>query len=73
MQPHAIVEVHPGRLGQRIMGAPVIPPHALPGLRATAGALPIIVSVAHAGPRQQVRQALAALKLQELVDFVCAA
>ena len=72
-RPHAIVEVHPGRLGQRIQGAPVIPPAQLPALRAAAGGLPVIVSVAHAAPRAQVRQALEALELRELVDFVCAA
>ncbi|MEY4544534.1 MAG: hypothetical protein RL685_729 [Pseudomonadota bacterium] len=72
-QPHAIVEVHPRRIGQCIMGAPVVAPAQLPALREAAGGLPIIVSVAHAGPRQQVRQTLAALQLRELVDFVCAA
>ncbi len=72
-QPHAIVEVHPGRLGQRIQGAPVVPPERLLEVRAAAGGLPIIVSVAHAGPRAQVRQALADLQLRELLDFVCAA
>lgn len=72
-QPQAIVEVHPRRIGQRILGAPVIAPAQLPALREAAGGLPIIVSVAHAGPRQQVRLALAALQLREQVDFVCAA
>lgn len=71
--PHAIVEVHPGRIGQRIQGAPVIPPDQLLQVRAAAGALPIIVCVAHERPRAQVREALRALQLQELLDFVCAA
>ena len=30
--PSHIVELHPGRLGKRIHGAPVVPPQALPGL-----------------------------------------
>lgn len=72
-QPHAIVEVHPGRIGQRIQGAQVIAPEQLPEIRAASGGLPVIVSVAHAGPRAQVREVLRALQLLELVDYVCAA
>jgi hypothetical protein len=72
-QPRAIVEVHPGRLGQRIQGAPVIPPEQLLEARAALGGLPIVVSVAHEGPRAQVRRALAALQLRERLDFICAA
>lgn len=72
-RPIAIVEVHPGRLGQRIRGAPVIPPHDLPALQAHAGWVPIVASVARAGPRAEVRNALEALGFVELRDFVCAA
>jgi hypothetical protein len=72
-EPYAIVERHPGRIGQRIQGAQVVPPEQLCAVRDAAGGLPVIVSVAHAGPREQVRKALAELRLRELVDFVCAA
>lgn len=72
-RPVAIVEVHPGRLGQRIRGAPVIPPRDLPALVAREGRMPIVASVARAGPRTEVRKALEALGFVELRDFVCAA
>jgi glycosyltransferase involved in cell wall biosynthesis len=73
-QPHAIVEVHPGRVGQRIAGAPVIGPEDLLEVRRGAGGqIPIIVSVARSGPRNLVRAALAELQLRELVDYICAA
>jgi len=73
-QPHAIVEVHPGRVGQRIQGAPVIGPEGLlEARRAAGGEIPIIVSVARSGPRSMVRAALAEMQLRELVDYVCAA
>jgi hypothetical protein len=68
-QPIAIVELHRGRLGQRIAGAPVIAPDALP----TIERVPIVVSVAGAGPRAEIRAALARLGRAELGDFVCAA
>jgi glycosyltransferase involved in cell wall biosynthesis len=67
--PSQIVELHPGRIGQRIHGAPVIHPDALRGLHG----IPIVVSVAGAGPRGQIRQALVAMGFRELDDFVCAA
>jgi len=71
-RPHAIIELHPGRIGQRILGAPVMTPLALPELvRRTR--LPIVVSVARPGPRAQVRGALAAFGLVEGADYVCAA
>lgn len=56
-RPSHIVELHPGRLGQRIQGALVIEPAALDGLRQG----PLIVSVAGAGPRGEIAAALAAL------------
>jgi cellulose synthase/poly-beta-1,6-N-acetylglucosamine synthase-like glycosyltransferase len=68
-RPTEIVEVHPGRLGQRIHGARVVPPEALPSLPRR----PIIVSVAGAGPRAEIRAALAAMGFEDTVDFVCAA
>jgi hypothetical protein len=68
-RPSHIVELHPGRLGQRIHGAPVIPPQALRELPRR----PIVASVAGEGARSQIRAALAQMGFRELVDFVCAA
>jgi glycosyltransferase involved in cell wall biosynthesis len=67
--PDAIIELHPGRLGQLIRGVPVVAPSALPSLRA----LPLIVSVAGLGPRTEIRQVLGAMGKRELRDYVCAA
>ncbi|MBW2270689.1 MAG: glycosyltransferase [Deltaproteobacteria bacterium] len=67
--PDAIVEVHPGRLGNRIRNAPVIAPRALAEYRG----LPLVVSVAGAGPRQQIRNALASMGYRETHDFIAAA
>lgn len=67
--PSAIVELHPGRLGNRIHGAPVIPPGAL----AARPRELLVVSVAGEGPRGQIRAELARLGFRETVDYVCAA
>jgi len=56
-RPSHIVELHPGRLGQRIQGALVVEPAALDALRRR----PLIVSVAGAGPRSEIRAALTLL------------
>ena len=68
-RPAAIVELHPGRLGERIHGAPVVRPEALPSLPP----LPAVVSVAGAFARAQIRAELARLGRRELVDYVVAA
>jgi len=68
-RPSHLIELHPGRLGQRIHGAPVVAPSALPALRGR----PILVSVAGERPRAEIRAALAAMNFQELDEFVCAA
>lgn len=65
----AIIEVHPRRIGNRIHGAPVLPPAALEDR--TLG--PIVVSVAGARPRGEIRSRLAASGRREGIDFVCAA
>jgi glycosyltransferase involved in cell wall biosynthesis len=67
--PSHIVELHPGRLGNVIHGATVVAPEALADL------LPrkVVVSVAGAKPRETIREALRALGLKELRDFVVAA
>jgi len=67
--PEAIIELHPGRLGQLIRGVPVVAPSALPGLPSR----PLIVSVSGLGPRTEIRQALSAMGFSELRDYVCAA
>lgn len=68
-KPAYIIEVHPGRLGQRIHGAAVIPPAALP----TVPRLPVLVSVAGEQARTWIRQAMQQMGWRELEDFVCAA
>jgi glycosyltransferase involved in cell wall biosynthesis len=68
-QPAAIVELHPGRLGQRIHGAPVIPPEAL---GAPAGR-PLLASVAGAEARGILRRELARRGWRECVDFAVVA
>ena len=67
--PSHIVEVKTTRIGQQIHGAPVVPIQTLPALRGTR----IVVSVARAGPRAEIRGALAAMDFVEGRDFVCAA
>ncbi len=70
-RPSHIVELHPGRLGQTIAGAPVISRAALAALRPRPTR--IVASVAGAVPRAEVRQALSSLGFLEGRDFVCAA
>ncbi len=65
----AIVELHPGRLGQTIHGAPVIPPERLLAYRSQ----PILVSVAGAAARGEIREAMRQMQLVEHRDFVCCA
>jgi glycosyltransferase involved in cell wall biosynthesis len=69
-RPAAIVELHPRRLGETIHGAPVVRPEALPSVRAGR---PVIVSVAGAFARAEIRTWCARLGLREDVDFWCAA
>ena len=67
--PSHIVEVKPSRLGQHIHGAPVIAVSDLPALRGQR----VVVSVARAAPRQEIRSALFAMGFAEGGEFVCAA
>lgn len=67
--PSHIVEVKRSRIGQRIHDAPVISIDELHALRGQ----PIIVSVARAAPRHEIRTAMAAMQFVEGVDFVCCA
>lgn len=64
-----IIDVHPRRVGQSIRGARVLSPDALP----TQSRDPMIVSVAGASPRSEIRSALAGKGYREGVNFVCAA
>ncbi len=68
-RPAWIVELHPGRLGEHIHGAPVVRPERLPGLPRH----PIVAAVAGSFARGEIRGMLARLGFRELVDFVCAA
>jgi hypothetical protein len=68
-RPAQIIELHPGRIGQRIAGAPVITPEGL----LAAPRRPLVVSVAGEGPRGQIRAFLSERGFVESVDFVCAA
>jgi cellulose synthase/poly-beta-1,6-N-acetylglucosamine synthase-like glycosyltransferase len=68
-RPSAIVELHPGRIGTEIHGAPVIHPEELE----SRPLQPLVVSVAGAAARGEIRSALTALGYRELRDFVCAA
>jgi hypothetical protein len=67
--PAAIVELHPGRIGNVIAGAPVVAPDQL----ATWRQLPLIASVAGAKARQKIRAALALQGYRERRDYICAA
>ena len=64
-----VIDVDPRRVGNRIRGAPVVLPDALP----TLPRLPVVVSVAGATPRAQIRAFMARHGFEEIRDFVCAA
>lgn len=67
--PSHIVELHPGRIGQRIAGAEVIPPVELTAVPRA----PIVVSVSGAGARALIRADLERMRFAEGRDFVVAA
>jgi cellulose synthase/poly-beta-1,6-N-acetylglucosamine synthase-like glycosyltransferase len=64
-----IVEMHPGRKGQTIHGAPVVGPSDL----GVPGGSPLLVSVAGREPRLRIRRELARMGYRACVDYVCAA
>jgi glycosyltransferase involved in cell wall biosynthesis len=68
-RPSAIIELHPGRLGQLIRGVRVVPPAAL----SFQPREPVLVSVAGIQPRTEIRAALAAMGFSEGADFICCA
>ena len=67
--PSHIVELHPGRLGQTIHGAPVVAPDALRNLPG----VPVVASVAGLEARTRIRAYLDGLGRRETLDYVCAA
>ena len=67
--PSAIIDVHPGRIDNRILGAAVIGPEDLP----EPGTLPMVVSVAGEEPRGRIRAFLNHRGWRESLDFICAA
>ena len=69
--PSHVVELHPRRLGQRLLGAPVIPPEALPALAPRPER--IVVSVAGFESRREIRGRLETMGFAEQKDFVCTA
>ena len=68
-RPLYIVEVHAGRLGNRIHDALVIPPATLSQIPPC----PVVVSVAGTQARHEIRHAMARMGFLETRDFVCAA
>jgi len=68
-RPSHIIEVHPGRLGNTIAGAPVVGPEALSGLPRQ----PLLVSVAGDSARSEIRETLRQADFIELRDFICVA
>ncbi|MCA9622752.1 MAG: glycosyl transferase family 2, partial [Myxococcales bacterium] len=68
-RPAAIVELHPGRIGQTIEGAEVVAPEAVPSLPP----LPMLVSVAGAQARGEIRGFLDGIGRRETIDYHCCA
>ncbi len=68
-RPSYIVERHPRRIGQRILGVPVVAPDTL----ASIERLKVIASVAGSSQRSLVRASLVALGYAEGTDYICAA
>jgi glycosyltransferase involved in cell wall biosynthesis len=68
-RPSAILELHPGRIGNQIADAPVV--HPDDWLRAPQQRL--VVSVAGATARAEIRGALDQAGLRDGIDYVCAA
>lgn len=64
-----IVDVNPRRHGERIHGAPVLPPESLAAIER----VPLLVSVAGAAPRNEIRAYLSERGWSEGRDYVCAA
>jgi hypothetical protein len=61
-----IVDLHPGRLGQTIQGAPVVSPGEL----GAPGGVPLLVSVAGPEARTRIRRELTRRGYRPLVDYL---
>jgi hypothetical protein len=70
LRPERIVDLHPGRLGATIAGAVVVPPDEVGD---PSHGPPVLVSVARAGPRAEVRSFLRRRGFVEGTHFVCVA
>jgi cellulose synthase/poly-beta-1,6-N-acetylglucosamine synthase-like glycosyltransferase len=68
-RPAEIVELHPGRLGEAIHGARVVPPERLTSLPRR----PLLVSVAGEAPRAEIRAWLGRRGYEEGIDYLCTA
>ncbi len=68
-RPSHVVEVHPGRIGRTIHGAPVL---SIEDLQ-RAPRRPVVASVAGERARAEIRAALDAIGFCETEDYVCAA
>ena len=67
--PKYIVDIHTGRIGNKIMGVPVVAPNEIGDLPN----IPLIVSVAREIPRNEARKILDSFARKELVDYICTA
>lgn len=67
--PAFIIDLHPGRIGERIHGAPVVRPEAITGLPR----IPLLVSVAGPGARHEIGEVLRGAAFCEGRDFFFAA
>jgi hypothetical protein len=65
----AVVDLHPRKLGNRIHGAAVVPPAALPALVARHPGALVLVAVGVPAARAEIRAALAPLGLSEGEGF----
>ena len=68
-RPRLIIEMHAGRVGQSIADAPVLAPEQVDPTKLDR----LLVSVAGAQPRQQIRKWLESRGLREGQQFICVA
>jgi len=67
--PKFIIDLYSGRVGNKILGVPVVAPSEIDELPR----IPLVVCVARERPRSEARKILKVIDRVELVDFVCAA
>jgi glycosyltransferase involved in cell wall biosynthesis len=61
----AVIDLHPRKLGNRVHGAPIVPPAALPDLLARHAGACVLVAVGVPAARDEIRAALDELGLAE--------